>query len=521
MILQKLTKSNFREIVGKKIYCVEASQSYLEEFCDAYKVQNCIERIIDNNESKQGMLQVCGRDIPVCGVGKLLDMTDVSNLHEYAFVITGDYYREDFSWLKENPILVENLEKVYYFANKETEYEEVFRDKYQDTPLENIIIFRSGPHITSYIKGMDFTDNARALFEYMLTKRYNQKYQLVWLVKNPSEYERFRDYENVCFLPLEWSVSDELEERQQYYRVLCLAKYIFFTDAYGIARNCRQDQVRVQLWHGCGYKTRLNFQPCEKRYEYTTVTSDLYAQIHSKVFGLRSEQMLVTGCAKQDWLFQECTGEYRKQLALPDAEKYIYWLPTYRMAADNLAQTNGYEVNPETGFPIVNTVERMQILNDLLSQHQMVLVIKLHPYQSVDKIQKFRFSNIVILDNQKLFAQDIQINQLLSDADALISDYSSVAIDFSLLDRPMAFLLDDVQEYTDSRGFVFNDVRAYLPGAEVYSFEELLKFVKEIALGQDSNSAKRHKLMKVLNRYHDGNSCERILQALDISLDEE
>lgn len=520
MILQKLTKSNWELISGKKICCVEASLSYLEEFCEAYDVLNCIEVIVDNNEKKQGMLQLGKRSIPVCGVCRLIEILASEDAKNLAIVITGDYFREHFDWLSGLEEVKSGFGTIYYFANKETEYEEEFRELYKDVELENIVVFRSGPHITSYIKGMDFTDNARALFEYMLAKEYNKKYELVWFVKNPSEFERYNIYENVKFLPLEWSVSESEEERQQYYRALCLAKYIFFTDAYGIARNCRDDQVRVQLWHGCGYKTRLNFQPCEKRYEYTTVSSDLYGEIHSELFGLRKDQMLVTGYPKQDWLFN-CDGvDFVSELSFPSAKKYIFWLPTYRQAADVLSQNNGYEVNPQTGLPVVDTMDRMKELNQILVADDSVLIIKLHPFQKSERISGLNFSNIVLLDNDKLFEADIQVNQLLSVADALISDYSSVAIDYLLLDRPMAFLLDDVEEYENARGFIFDNIRDYLPGKEVYSFKELCEFVSEIGNGIDSSSEKRRKLMPVLNKYSDGKSSERILNALKIDMSE-
>ncbi len=39
----------------------------------------------------------------------------------------------------------------------------------------------------------------------------------------------------------------------------------------------------------------------------------------------------------------------------------------------------------------------------------------------------------------------------------LVSDYSSVAIDYLLLDRPLGFTLDDYEAYTESRGWVFDD----------------------------------------------------------------
>lgn len=513
MILTKLTPDNVEEISKKCLCCVELSTSYLEELYQRYPGLPMPTYILDERADRQGVCMLHGKEIPVCGY----DVLAKGNVSDLAVLITGDYYRELFASLLENEYLADKLETVYYFANTETEYEEEYREAYRNVPLENIIIFRSGPHITSYMKGMDFTDNARALFEYMLEQKLNETHELVWLVKNPYEYARYAQYSNVHFLPLEWSVSKDREERNQYYRVLCLAKYIFFTDAYGVARNSRKDQIRVQLWHGCGFKTRLNFSPCEKRYEYMTVTSELYAKIHSEVFGLRAEQLLVTGIAKGDWLFQTVSESFAERLGYPEAKQYIYWLPTYRMAADTLAQNNGYELNPETGFPVVDTVEKMTCLNELLLKNHQVMVIKLHPYQNPDKIQKLSFSNIVLLDNAKLFEEDIQINQLLSGADALISDYSSAAVDYLALNRPMAFMLEDVQAYEEKRGFVFENVREWLPGQELYSFEDVCEFLNALAAGIDVSAEKRGRLRRLLNQFCDGDNCKRILEQLGIT----
>ena len=55
------------------------------------------------------------------------------------------------------------------------DYETEYRKLYQDKPLEDIIIFRSGPMPESYIPGMDFDDNARALFEYALSINLQKK----------------------------------------------------------------------------------------------------------------------------------------------------------------------------------------------------------------------------------------------------------------------------------------------------------------------------------------------------------
>ncbi len=336
------------------------------------------------------------------------------------------------------------------------------------------------------MKGMDFADNARALFESALQIGLNHTYELVWIVKNPKEFNQYDSMDNVSFLSFDWSVSGQQEKRDAYYSALCLAKYIFFTDAYGFARNCRKDQIRVQLWHGCGFKTRVNFVRCERRYEYTTVISDLYADIHADIYGLRKDQVLVTGYAKQDWLFHPGKEDMEK-LHIPKAERYIFWLPTFRFTESKLEQLNEYVLESETGLPILNTTEKMNCLNALLSKKNIVLIVKLHPFQNRDKIHCENCTNIYLVENDDMVEQDIPINRLLGQADALISDYSSAAVDFMLLDRPIAFMLEDV-----------------------------CTFVEEVADNRDITADKRRVLRSRMHKYCDDHNCRRILEIFNI-----
>lgn len=511
MKLSKLTDKNMDDLSDKKICCVEKSVSYLEEFCQKYDVLEQISCIADTNSRNLGQFVFHEKEIEVVYISYLLRM----NLEETAIVITSDYYREVY----ENIVAAFGTDipdiTVYYFVNRETAYEESYRDRYADAPLENIIIFRSGPHASSYVKGMDFGDNARALFEYALEIGLNRTYELVWFVKNPEDYNRYATVEHVCFLAYDWSVSEKQTERDVYYRALCLAKYLFFTDAYGFARNCRKDQIRVQLWHGCGFKTRVNFVRCEKRYEYTTVISDLYADIHADIYGLRKDQVLVTGYAKQDWLFHARREDISK-LQIPDASKYIFWLPTFRSTERKLEQLNEYVLESETGLPIVNTRKQLEALDALLAEKDIVLIIKLHPFQDRNEVFCDGYRNIHLIENGDLVEEDIPINRLLGQADALISDYSSAAVDFMLLDRPIAFMLEDVEEYEKSRGFVFDNIREWLPGAEIFAFEDVCDFVRQVAAGQDLTAQKRRLLKEKMHCFGDDQSCRRILEALQI-----
>ncbi|MCI8335473.1 MAG: hypothetical protein HFH25_12980 [Lachnospiraceae bacterium] len=522
MKLKRVTKEVAQDIMKdkqRKIYLVDFSKAYLEELLEKYDLSAHLAGILLDTENRmwaelqkdEQKIAFRGMELPVYSYASICQLPQ-----NVSFIILNDYFQETYDklagWRREEA----ELSNIYYFANQETEIDLYYRKKYECVPLENIIVFRSGPHTSSYVRGMDYADNARALFEYMLKNSYNQKYELVWLVKNPSEFSYITEkYENVLFLSFDWSVSEKEEERDAYYHALCLAKYIFMTDAYGFARNARKDQVRVQLWHGCGLKTRINFVRCEHRYEYNIVISEVYKKIHQNIYGLREDQVLVTGYPKDDQLFHPA-ADWKKELSIPDAEAYIFWLPTFRASLRQLAELNEKTPEGQTGLPMIQSIGELQELNEFLHKKNTVLIIKLHPFQNTERICFDKMTNIVLLTNEMLVERNLQINQILGKADGLISDYSSVAIDFLLLDKPLAFTLDDVEEYERSRGFVFHPICDWLPGNMIYSAFEFVQFIEDTISGRDRAREKRKALTVKLHQFYDDQSSRRVIEALGI-----
>lgn len=434
----------------------------------------------------------------------------------FSIIILDDYFEEVFGWLQADPVISEAVDTVYFYPSAETSYMLEYREKYSATPLQNMILFRSGPHATQYVKGMDYADNARALFEYLLSQGLNEKYELVWLVKDPEEYRDLaEDYENVSLIAFDWSTSDDAEEREKYYRALYLSKWIFMTDAYGFCRLPRRDQVRVQLWHGCGFKTRVNFVPCEKRYEYNVVVSDAYRKIHADIYGLREDQVLITGYPKEDRLFHPMSG-WQEILCIPQAKKYIFWMPTFRKAQAQLKNLDMEAPEDETGLPVLESAKDLAAVNEILKEADACLVIRLHPFQDASAIHADGYSNIILMDNEIVEEQHLDINAILGNADALISDYSSAAVDYMILDRPMAFTIDDVEAYESGRGFVFHPLRDYLPGVLIRNAEDFQNFVADFLSGKDEGKNRREKLMKTFHSFRDDRSSERVLKALGI-----
>jgi len=508
MEVQILTKENEPKLEKNAVYCWGYVPENLEELFKNFATSNKAIAILDDNPKWQGRTL---NGIPVMSPVVLQQ----ENGENTVVIITADYQKEVLEKLKAYGLGGKRF-GLLRFLNRIDKIDLQYRKQYEDRPLEDIIIFRSGPYRKDYVKGTDFWDNSRALFEYMLEHGYNQKYKLVWLVKNPSEFKQYESVHNVEFLSFDWEDSDNHEERERYYHALCLAKYIFTTDAYGFAKNARSDQLRIQLWHGCGFKTRNNFIRCEHRYDYTTVISDLYAEIHADIYGLRRDQVLVTGYAKHDWLFQPYAKDLSELLGITKASKYVFWLPTFRVADDNFSSPNSYEINPETGLPVVANWQQLKQLNEFLVEKDVTLVIKLHPLQKNTLIKDYHLSNVAVLRHVDLLESGLAINRLLASASAMISDYSSAAVDFLVLDRPLAFTLDDVEEYENSRGFVFDNIKEWLPGKEVFDFDDFCEFIDEVADGKDSCAKKRQRVSAKMLKFKDNRNCKRILETFGI-----
>ena len=502
-----------KDINNRPVYIFHYFKGCMRDLCSRYDILEKIKGVIDDIQYESYRSCVVNN----CVI-PLLNTDSIVGLPENAvLIILGGWYKRDFFELSEKQGVADRFSEVYFFPNKEGRYAYQYSKVYEKHPLENIIVFRSGAEASVHIPGMDFYDNSRALFEYMLHAGYNEKYELVWIVHNPKEYKfKYKD-KNVTFLQYDGAFSSDVNERELYYEKFCLAKYFFFTDSYTFVRNIREGQIRVQLWHGNGLKGRMGFTREEKNYEYMPVVSEMYAEIHERIFGLRKDQLLVTGLPKEDWLFHPLS-DWNKRLDIPVAEKYIFWLPTFRKPGDSaLAGLGDTAFKSSTGLPIVNDADLLRILNDTLCEMDIVLVIKLHPYQDRNEVMTGCFPNIVLLENRKLAWEDVQINQLLGHADALISDYSSAAIDYLMLDRPIAFTIDDYEEYAESRGFHWQDIRNWLPGKEIFTFDDFVEFVREIANGQDSSCQKRRELRRKFHKFADDKSCARVLEALGVS----
>ena len=103
---------------------------------------------------------------------------------------------------------------------------------------------------------------------------------------------------------------------------------------------------------------------------------------------------------------------------------------------------------------------------------------------------------------------DIPTDRLMAAADAMVTDYSSVVFEYSLFERPIAFLAPDVDDYCDWRGFYY-PYDQMTPGPVMSTTAEFTGWVKSLGNGFDPAEviAFREKYMSAC----DGRSTKRIV----------
>lgn len=358
----------------------------------------------------------------------------------------------------------------------------------------------------------DFSDNPRALYEYMIDNGYNDKYEITWLFEFDKNYREFNEH-NVRSVRMFNSRHARTAEAQA---AILSAEYVFFSHNVNWAKNFRPQQTYIDLWHGCGYKGR---QPGEQRviqFDYCVVTGDKYAKELTTHYLCTPDKLKALGYPRNDWFHTHKTraAEYAAGLKEEhNADKMIIWMPTFRRS--NVARITTETTVGEFGLPLIDDFGSLKALDDICKVNNVVLLIKTHVLQAEADADFRSLNNIVRADNAVLKAEDVNLYELLAQTDALITDYSSVAIDYILLDKAEGFILTDYEEYEKVRGWCYDNVKEYMPGHHIYTSDDLRTFIENVAQGRDDYSAIRRRVRREVQKESES-YCKDILDYFGI-----
>lgn len=373
--------------------------------------------------------------------------------------------------------------------------------------LINKIIPKNKNKILIFCKG-PLCDNSEALFHFLRKEGYQEKYQIICVVDKPLRYAQYQQ-KNISFITLKeslWSVFT--------------AKYNFFHGEM-LAIKPSKSQIWVNYWHGTPLKKINHMLDKLGEYEYDfftylTAAQERFVPIMAEAFDCDIQKVIVCGHPRNDYLFSNEWELEKLGIKKGIYDKIALWMPTYRQSRDGtiVDTKEGYLENG--ALPIFHTKEKLEKLNQFLTQQNMLLIIKFHPAQNLENFKRESFSNILFLPHIQMVEEQIVLYQMVKDADCLITDYSSIYFDYLLLNRPIGFTLEDMEDYTDNRGFVFDNPLDYMPGQKIEGEDDFLRFLMDCKEGKDQYRNERLRISNEVNQYKDGENCRRLLERVGL-----
>ncbi len=275
--------------------------------------------------------------------------------------------------------------------------------------------------------------------------------------------------------------------------------------------NLRRGTTLFQLWHACGAFKTFGFtrlskpkgspQPTRnhRSYDYVTVSSSYCKKCHSEGFGIATDKVVATGIPRTDVFFDEEYKQKAREKFFEEhpgfiGKKIILFAPTFRGMVK------------ETAFYPTEMFD----INEVCSQipDDYAIIIKHHPFvNDVQPIPEKYADRVIDL------SEDNELNDLLFVTDVIITDYSSLVFEASLIDIPMIFYVFDLEKYINERDFYF-DFKLYAPGKIVYSTDQLIE-----AINREDYCTERIKpFAEMFFDKRDGNSTQRVVDLIYDSL---
>ena len=282
---------------------------------------------------------------------------------------------------------------------------------------------------------------------------------------------------------------------------LATAKYVFLNDNFMPMASLKfsNNAVIAQLWHAEGAFKKFGLsapvtddvrereKKCSEKLTYVVCSSKAVAPFYAEAFGVDEGKILPLGSARiDDLLGKNDTLALRREFdaAHPECigKELVLYAPTFRDSAEKdaaLAEKIDVEAfNRE--FP------------------QKRLLIKLHP--------QIHSANV---PDGATNVTDCDIGKLTLICESVITDYSSVCMDFALLSKPCIFYAFDLDEYEHERSFYF-DYESGVPGVVVKDNAALLEAIKN----PRSSEEKLQSFREFNFDYIDCNNAERIYNAV-------
>lgn len=291
--------------------------------------------------------------------------------------------------------------------------------------------------------------------------------------------------------------------KKRYYlftsRVIVTDDYIYHLRKHKL----KQGQKLIQIWYTGGAFKKMgidgpsilsDFDEYKTHSQYSDfcVSSEYVRQYYCHAFGLEKEVVKAVGTPRSDLIVnREIIAKGREEICskhplLRNKKVYLY-CPTVRVRDDAV-------------IPFIPDIDWAQ-LNDELGDDEVFIICR-HPAMKEEYIKGRFYSRVKDYTFEST-------SELLAVADVIVTDYSSVVFDASLMDKPTVFYCPDYDKHKDD---TYLDYEKDLPGEMIVSTSDILPAVRR---AEEVSSAQ---VRAVFNEKQmgacDGRSTERILEII-------
>lgn len=330
------------------------------------------------------------------------------------------------------------------------------------------LFVRTDPNLVVFISlmGTRYNDSPRDIYEYMVAHEKYKNYKLVWAFAKPEDYPEIPSVKIdtlsffICALKAGYWISSSQFERGLTYKKKN-TKYMYTMHGAAI-KLCGND---------CPGRSDFDF----KTVDYLCVESDYDKYVFHKSFKASKECFLESGRPCNDSLWhatEEQKKSLREKLGIPSEKKVILYAPTWR---DSTNGGRSYDIKPPINFNLWKRV---------LGEEYIILFRAHHITTNIMDVQ---FDDFIFN-----YSSYPEINDLFIVSDILITDYSSVMVDYAILERPIFCFAYDYDDYLVERGTYF-DFREELPNGICCTQEDLLKQIDSIDYAEQRERTKRFK----------------------------
>jgi Putative glycosyl/glycerophosphate transferases involved in teichoic acid biosynthesis TagF/TagB/EpsJ/RodC len=372
--------------------------------------------------------------------------------------------------------------------------------------LNIVVPVKKNHWIFGSAKGLSYREGTKYLLEYMLKK--HPEYHCVFITINKDVAKELREKGVPCYLNASlkgmWAVLR--------------GDKVFFSQSVSDIRYVYKKKNRkfYYIVHGMPFKKAASQLPKEYKTKFVSKKKTIIGELKGYLmsgFNTGDTEFLsacssflahylqieypnvpvkILGMPRNDALFQQERMKDEKWLPSLDGKFVITYMPTHRKYG------NG-EVSPS---PFISR----QDIQEWMKINDVVLLVKNHP-NMIPKLTDVKDTEVI----KDITKQRLDPQVCIYHSDVLITDYSSVWMDYLLLRRPLIFYTYD--DFSTNDVGSYYDLRDDFPNNFCSTEDELFEMIKNVKTKYDEMRPSED----IINRYHkyiDGHSCERYFDAI-------